>query len=164
MFQGRTIGAVLLGFLGVIWIVFSVREIRIASASGDWPQAQGTVISVSARAVDPEEDRREHAAPEVTTPVWFRISYQYAIEDVAYTGNRVYAGQWLPVSDFGARELSARYPQGGKVQGSSDPARPGVSVLEPGFDSYFVAALAAGYVALLVSIFVMRMKFEAPAT
>jgi hypothetical protein len=151
----------LLGVLGLIWIVYSVREIHLAYASRDWPKTEGTVAAVSAKAVDPE-DRREHAAPEITTPVWFRISYQYPVEGATYTGDRVYAGHWLPVSDFGARELRARYPRAAKVQVSYDPARPGVSVLEPGFDDYFLATLAAGYVVLLVSIFVMYSKFKTP--
>lgn len=162
MFQQRTIGAILLGILSLIWIVYSVREMRLALASSDWPKTEATVTDVGSRAVR-REDRREHAAPEITTPVWFRISYQYSVDGVTYAGNRVYAGQWLPVSDFGARDLSARYPRARKVQVSYDPDHHEVSVLEPGFDSYFVAALAAGYIVLLVSVFVMRAKFKTPA-
>ena len=115
MNRGRYIGAVVVGIAGAIWIAYSLGEIRLAYASRDWPKTAGTVISASAEAVR-REDRREHEAPEVLTPVWFRISYQYAVEGVTYNGNQVYAGQWLPISDWGARELRERYPPARKVQ------------------------------------------------
>src|SRR3989304_9221733 len=147
MNRGRYIGAVVVGIAGAIWIAYSLGEIRLAYASRDWPKTAGTVISASAEAVR-REDRREHEAPEVLTPVWFRISYQYAVEGVTYNGNQVYAGQWLPISDWGARELRERYNPARKVQVFYDPARPWLSVLEPGFDSYFAAMLVTGYFAM----------------
>ncbi|MBI4165636.1 MAG: DUF3592 domain-containing protein [Acidobacteria bacterium] len=162
MLQGRTLAAVLVGVIGVIWTVVSLREMYTAYSSRDWPKAERTVTSVSAEAAVREKAWQRSESP-ITKQMEFQISYRYYVNDITYTGKRLYVGhQWMPISEFWTRELSAHYPVGGKVQVYYDPNHPAESLLESGFDGYFVAALVGGYVLLLFGVLIVREKFKAP--
>jgi hypothetical protein len=81
-----------------------------------------------------------------------RIAYDYSVEGVRYTGDRVSYGHYDTEDEADAGEVVARYPPGTAVKVHYMPGNPAESVLEPGSGGLPWLYLALGIVFALVGV------------
>jgi len=106
---------------------FGVRGLIRASASTDWPTAQGQIMASSV-------DRRRSSSSNggSSTTYQAEILYQYSVADTAFNSNRVAYGDYGSSSPSHARRIVNRYPVGKTVIVYYMPDNPEESLLEPG--------------------------------
>lgn len=132
------------------WVFFGVGAglsywgwtiLQDARASVSWPSVQGRVTSsVVDRSTDSEGGTSY--SPEV--------DYEYTVNDVRYSGNRIKFGENSYSSRGRAEEVVARYRVGQTVAVYYDPDELETAVLEPGVSggSYIVLSIGAIFVLL----------------
>jgi hypothetical protein len=131
-------------FIGVAMLGTGVyRRIRI-SASQRWRQVDGTIVRCGVE-LDPGPDSNGYMA---------LVSYEYAVNGVAYTGSRVGFSEQFYVRRKNAEAVAARYPVGSRLPVYFDPAKPDDAVLERSYpDSIFLCV--GGIVMLLLAVLVL---------
>ncbi|MFO0978078.1 MAG: DUF3592 domain-containing protein [Planctomycetaceae bacterium] len=114
---------------------FAYHAVVEAKQSLDWPKATGTITRSEVDVTvtkDRDHDRDRNRHHEETRSYSAAIEYEFTVDGTVYTGTRI-----MVISDqFGskdwARATAARFPRGGNVAVSYDPANPKRCVLEPG--------------------------------
>ncbi|MFH1923230.1 MAG: DUF3592 domain-containing protein [Planctomycetota bacterium] len=107
------------GGLGV-WATTTLIE---AAASRSWPQASGRITESRVESWEDSEGDRSYAAS---------INYEYEVNRIRYTGDRISFGDHSSGGPSLAHSLVRRYPTRKGVQIFYDPNRPERSVLKPG--------------------------------
>ena len=108
--------------VGAAVLVWGAGVVREAQASESWPTAPGRVLSAR---------MTSHRSDDSTT-YGADVQYEYMVDGVRYTGDRVHFGQYSTSDRSYARGILKRYPKGKAVKVYHDPDRPDRSILEPG--------------------------------
>ncbi len=138
---------------GSLFIVTGVREMRLASASEEWPSTTGTVLSAtvdSSSSSSGSSSRTYHAS----------VAYTYRVAGSDFEGTTISYGAYGTGDYERAARIAARYEAGEPVRVYYQPDDPAESVLEPGSHSLPWASLAFGAVFALVGA---GMAFLMPA-
>ncbi len=114
---------------------FAYCAVVEAKQSLDWPKATGTITRSEVDVTvtkDRDHDRDRNRHHEETRSYSAAIEYEFTVDGTVYTGTRI-----MVISDqFGSKDwakaTAARFPRGGNVAVSYDPADPNRCVLEPG--------------------------------
>jgi hypothetical protein len=113
--------------VGALFSFIGLKQFRDAGSQGKWANVGGTVVSADPGIGyrSPEEQRGK---PSGCFPV---VTYQYVLNNLLYTGNRL--GDVSPngVSEAHANTIAAEYPPGRAVAVYYDPANPQNAVLIP---------------------------------
>ena len=112
-------------FLGLVFLVVSILQMRKAKAAEAWPITPGIVLASGLA------ERRSHNSKTHRTTVTYepQVEYEYSLMGQKYTGKRIAFG--YASYDYGtASGKIAPYPQGAGVQVHYDPADPLKAVLE----------------------------------
>ncbi len=134
-YSGSLLGVLLLCLVGGLFTLWLMWQSVLAFRSRNWPTTEGTVT---------ESDVSGHKRVELY------VSFRYAVDGVEYTGDHIRFGDHV-MSKEAMAAVRTKYRKSAPVTVYYDPARPAVSVLEPGIHVgnflYLVmilAALAAG--------------------
>jgi len=131
--------------LGCILLGVGVHNIRGAEESKSWPTVEGEITT--AEVLDKRKPGERHSTYKA------RIEYQYSVEGVAHSGDRVsFAGDVSSSNRGAASELTARYREGSKVAIYYDPEDPSDSVLEPGMTAMVYLFPAIGGLFLVIGV------------
>jgi len=112
---------------------FAYRGVMEARASLNWPMATGTITESGVDVTVTKDRTPDHnKRREDTRSYSAAIKYEFTVDGRTHTGTRI-----MVISDqFGSKDwakaTAARYPRGGQVAVSYDPANPDRCVLEPG--------------------------------
>jgi len=102
--------------------VFGIRNALRAKSSTEWPTIQGKIISSSVRTHRSNNSTTYHA----------EILYEFTLNGVAYSGNRVAYGDYGSSNSAHARNIANRYSQDKVVTVYYMPDNPEECLLEPG--------------------------------
>jgi len=134
------------GFLLVAVLLWGKSGIEIyrGRACRHWPAAKGAFIAV---------DSYSKADSEGDAVRRYTVVYSFAVDGVAYTGNRIRFGApnsllWFGQSDSTGRE----WRRGGRVTVYYDPSRPSLCVLLPGVSAFAFLAVIVG-IAIAAGVF-----------
>ncbi len=129
--------------MGVVILLFGIRQMRQASASQSWPAVSG-VITVSALGKHMGNER--HDSPTYSAD----IRYDYMVDDASYVNGAVQFGQVNSSDPSGARAVLKRYAVGQAVEVYYNPANPAQAVLEPGLQgsTWFLPIFGTIFVAV----------------
>jgi hypothetical protein len=116
------VGALIFLGAGVGLLVLGTGQLKKARASESWPSVQGIVVSSTVERSS-EHDNTDHYQASVV--------YEYAVDGVTYSCNRVSYGATRGLQEEAQAEAK-RYPKGKRVEVYYDPDDPDVAVLEPG--------------------------------
>jgi hypothetical protein len=137
-------------FVGSVLLAWTMRSWRRATASKEWPTADGVVLRSSIRlehSTDSDDRPTTSFAPHVL--------YQYVVASRVYKAERIAFGPFSGTRDWAERDL-ARYRVGERVNVHYDPNDPETAVLEPGGTSVYALLLAVGLLFVFVGgIFVL---------
>lgn len=123
-FMGRIFPLIFV-LIGVFLIYFGTKQIRLANESRDWPQAE-------ARVLDSVVERIRRSGKNEGTTYRAEIYYEFEVDGVTYSGNRVaYGGRSSSNPSF-ARLTVNKYPKGKRIQVSYKSDDPNESVIESG--------------------------------
>lgn len=100
-----------------------VTALRNASASKTWPATPGKVTT---------SELSRHRSDKGSTTYSANVVYDYQVDGVDYTANRVSFGSARSSNPSGARQVLNKYKTGTQVQVHYSPKDPTLSVLEPG--------------------------------
>jgi hypothetical protein len=134
------------GFLiliGAVLSIFGVFFLRTAFASYGWPSAPGTVQAINASLY-----RSEYGGNRRTYV--YQVTYSYAVNEIAYTGDRYSLGEGPTASRpyDTAREAERAgkeaYPPGSEIPVYYDPQTPTAAVLKRGTNIGTYAPLIMG--------------------
>lgn len=118
--------------VGAAVLFFGLRSLQRAKASSDWPSVSGIVVSSE---VDSNrgDDGTTYSA---------EILYDFEVDGITYSSNRVGYGDYGSSNPSGARRMVNRYQEGSEVDVFYMPENPEESVLEAGVHSrtYFLPA------------------------
>jgi hypothetical protein len=140
------IGGVLLCALASGLIMVARYALKRASESESWPSVEGYVVESDVAAV--REGRRQ-----VYRPV---VRYRYEVGGARFEGSRIRSGELVEFRKFTrARIMLDKYRAGKAVAVHYDPNRPGVAVLQTGYDiglrpAAVIAPVAAVYMLFYV--------------
>jgi hypothetical protein len=113
--------------VGALFFYIGLKQFRDAGSQGKWASVAGTVVSADPGIGyrSPEEQRGKLSG---CFPI---VTYQYVLNNLLYTGNRL--GNVSPngVSEAHANKVAAEYPTGRAVAVYYDPANPQNAVLIP---------------------------------
>jgi hypothetical protein len=143
--------AALVAGIGAWVFAAGVRAAVLGELSRGWPAVRGHV--------------RESRVDETSRGASLVVRYDYPVGSAAYTGNTVGfaspGSRWIRTRSSEEIRAAAeqRYSAGGEVDVFYWPARPSVSVLEPGFHRGSVALLALGCVWLGVGAAIGALLF-----
>ena len=127
-----------------VWGGFIVKD---ANESVSWPTVQGEMIGSR---VDREVTRDSDGS--ASTSYRANVTYRYVVEEVEYTGKKVFFGKKDTAFRWSAQKIVKRYPWGKKVRVYYDPEQPEAAVLEPGarLSSYW--KLGIGLLCVLLGV------------
>jgi hypothetical protein len=109
--------------VGSVTLFFGVRNVFRAAESINWPIIQGTVQNSSVEYQSSDKGGGTYHA---------RIFYNYVLNGITYSGNRIAFGDYGSSDPSHAQEIVNRYSAGMKVMVHYMLANPTVCVLEPG--------------------------------
>ncbi|MEN4011607.1 MAG: DUF3592 domain-containing protein [Chloroflexota bacterium] len=137
---------VLFAGLGVFFIVRHQRDTKKAEQSVSWPSVAGTVTAAQVKthhSTDSEGDPSETYSAQV--------EYQYEVNGVAYTGDRLTIGTPLAISNLRkVQESVAQFPVGSRVTVYFNPQNPAEATLQTRVGGK--AGLVLGIIFLLIGI------------
>lgn len=130
-FSGSPAGLWILCLAGGLVTLWLLWQSVLAVRSGNWPTTPGVVI---------ESDASGYKRVEAY------VSFRYLVDGVEYTGDRIRFGDRV-MSKEAMLAVRTKYKKAAAVTVSYNPARPAVSVLEPGIHAgnflYLLTVLAA---------------------
>ncbi len=127
-------------------VVKKRTELRLATASVDWPRVQGVIMLSGAEPT--RIPRNKGSVPGFEA----RVLYTYDVRGTPYQGERLrFGGQPDTERETVARAI-APYPPGTKVDVAFDPADPAQSVLEPGHVEDCARQLSIAWQGMLVPL------------
>lgn len=131
--------------VGIGIIFWGGKTLNKAKASLEWPGAEGTVI-VSDVIRNTDSDGDVTYKPDV--------SYEYVIDGIKYSANRVAFGSWSSSDRSMAQRVVNHYPAGMTVTVRYDPDDPYEAVLEPGEKKgvWFLIAFGGVFAAVGLSL------------
>ena len=134
-------------------LVDGLRNANKALLSRNWPTTVGRVVRA---------EPRGSSTLSISNPWAFDpgIKYQYTVEGVTYTGDRVSFGR-IPSTAEGVGIVLMQYPVGASVTVWYDPDDPDRAVLEPGASGDSWAEAALGLILVITGLIV---QFAARAT
>lgn len=139
--------AVLL-LLGLFFTLFGVYFIALGNESGSWPEARGTIVSVTIRtdsylagdqALTPEQkERRRKYFPSIT--------YRWEVDGQSYTGSRYRLGTTHEKYEEreGAVAAASKFQNGAPIPVYYDPEDPSEAVLDKSASGGIYAPLPIG--------------------
>ena len=145
----------LLILAGSLFIVTGIDEMRLASASEEWPSTTGTVLTSR---VESHSSRSSGGSSSSTYHA--DVTYSYQVAGTSYEGATVSYGAYGTGEYERAAKIAGRYEEGAPARVYFAPDDPSESVLEPGSHSLPWASLAVGAVFALVGV---GMAFLMPA-
>lgn len=116
--------------VGIGCAYFGLKTVQNARASSDWPTVKGKIISS-----DVEQKRSTSGSGrkrKSSTTYHAEVYYEYAVNGVTQSSDRVSFGQYGSSNSGHAREIVNRYPAGSIVDVYYSEEKPEISVLEPG--------------------------------
>jgi len=124
-----------LGFIGLVLVVWSWRKMKKAQTINDWPIAEG-VIEISTPASDENN----------FTPY---VEYKYKVDNNDHTGSLKIESDGTSMPSE-SHNITNKYPLNSKVNVYYDPSNPQTSTLEPnaGKDVQLIFWLSAGSLVL----------------
>lgn len=132
---------VILGSVGLSFIIDGVREAMLARASEGWPTAPGVVT------------RSRYDAGDTVRPRGLLLEYDFTVSGQPYRGTRVHFGHSGPFVVLNeAYVVQDRYPEGSAVTVYYNPRDPYNSVLEPGFRPNQWISVIIGLTVLTVAV------------
>ena len=117
----RVCGAAFL-LLGAFALVKGFRDLQLAQASPQWPQAQGVI----------EQSQVAESKTKGKTNYYADIRYQYDVGGTVHSSDRVAFGGYQSPDRAPHEAVVARYPVGSAVTVFYQPEAPELAVLEPG--------------------------------
>lgn len=150
-------------FVGIWTLVVGGADVMIASQfiaasrSVSFPTAPGQVVSSE---VESQRSSGGGGVGRGRTVHRAKISYTYTIGGQTYSGDRVRYAEWSSSSSGHAQSLVQRYPPGAPISVHYNPARPEVSVIEPGLsdESRFVLVFLAPFNFILIGIWAFAWR------
>jgi hypothetical protein len=136
---------------GIVILGIGLHSLRNAQASKDWPTTEGTVVSATVRTSASQPGSGKNAPPNGAT-YHAKISYEYKVDETAYTGTRVAYGDCGSSRPSRAHSIVDRYPEGATVKVFYNPEAPAEAVLEPGTQPQAFFLPAVGSVFILVGL------------
>ena len=139
--------ALVFAVIGGGMVVGAGRNAVNGRASRRWPVVSGQMISseVTSQRTGMTQSHRGG------------VEYQYVVDGVTYTGDRIAFGTRWSLRKSSSEALISRYPVGATVSVSHHPTEPSFSVLEPGVQSAVVGGQAlfglVGTIGALVEAF-----------
>jgi hypothetical protein len=119
------VGGVLLCALASGLIMVARHTLKRASESESWPSVEGYVVESDVAAV-------RDGGRQIYRPV---VRYRYEVGGARYEGSRIRWGTLVEFRKFTrARTMLDKYRAGKAVAVHYDPKRPGVAVLQSGYD------------------------------
>ncbi len=133
--------------VGIAILIWTGSVYSQGQESEDWPSVDGHVIAASV------EHRSQSGSTRTRTTYSASVTYDYAVDGVAYTGDRMAFGAGHGSGDRAkAQRVVDRYAVGSAVTVHYRPANPSDSVLEPGSPRSLLGLLAIGAVFLCVGL------------
>lgn len=116
--------------VGAVLLFIGSRALLDARASSAWPTVAGKVVASNV----------ESSSGDDGTSYSAEVMYEYEVEGITYSSNRVAFGDYGSSNPSHAREIVNRYPKNADVTVAHKPADPGNSVLEVGvqWQAFFV--------------------------
>lgn len=135
--------------IGGSFIFKGLKNIYFAQKSLQWPITEGRIISSGI-----EQQKRtyvKYTGVKKETAYDAQILYEYEIDGISYSGNRVaYAGRFFMKDQVFAKFEVKQYPTGEKVSVSYHPLKPETSVLKPGLPPLAWIEPAFGVIVILL--------------
>jgi hypothetical protein len=111
--------------MGIVWLVFTLNGMKLASESQAWPSTTGVIE-------DSWIDRDVTTDSDGDTEIRFKpfIKYSYQVNGATYTSQRVdFGGNKSYNSSSRAEDYLAQYPVGKQIEVFYDPEDVGEAVL-----------------------------------
>jgi hypothetical protein len=130
--------------LGIFLLCLGLVNIRRAVASNNWPTIPAVVVS---------SERKASESSDGSSSVEAVVLARYQVNGREYTTDRQRFGVIFGSGDTSVAELQRlRYPPGGQIRVSYDPARPELATIEPGFELAALSLPGAGMALILVAL------------
>lgn len=127
--------------MGILFIVFGIRNHSLGKESENWPVVEGHLVSESSSAQ--KKKKRIH------------VFYEYQVNGVTYKNSRVN----FTDDKASKKKIRDQYNVGDKLKVYYQPGDPEQSVLEPGASSgSLIAKIAGGLFCLALSIVFLMMR------
>lgn len=146
---------------GAVGIAAGIHTLRRSAAAVKWPKTIGKIVSAKVEKDWDMSSSDTAGGGIVTYTYWPRVSYEFFVNGVKYTGKRISITEYGKGSEAKAEEVLQNYPLGKEVEVSCNPAKPGDSVLDAGYSrggyvfifigAFFILLGAVGFGAISVS-------------
>lgn len=129
---------------GAAVMAFGIRDFVRAKSSPDWPTAPGIVV----------ESRVESSSSDGSTTYGARIRYEYTVNGVVHSGDKVAFGDYDSSDSDHAKQVVNRLPVSKKLTVRYSPEDVSVAVLEPGIkgQSWFMPIFGAVFLTVGVAM------------
>jgi len=135
------INGVILAFLGLVGIIFGIKNLMRVLKIKKWPTAAGKLISKSV------EVSQQAAAKGPSNIFEVKVSYSYQVDGKTYTGKNIFPGhQMMQKAD--AEAFSAEISQ--ELQVKYNPQNPEEAYLFPSSIAWPILAISCGVVCLVL--------------
>jgi hypothetical protein len=138
--------------IGAFFVVMGTVEWVHASQSTAWTTTDGTVLESVVRSSRHAGVSRNGRSGSSNVSYNAHIRYRYQVAGAEYESERV-SFRVKGEGESGARVTAQRYPAESTVTVYYNPADPGTSVLEPGWDWYSVIPVGVGVFAVAFCAF-----------
>lgn len=143
-------------FFGIVGIYVGWERVAQGLTSRNWPITEGKITYSQ---IERTYTLRRTGTRKGEFRYYAKIQYEYTVNDVLYTGNRLaFADPPGGRDDEGeqeAREVLERYPILKQVQVYYDPDDPATAVLEPGISFGSITPFLAGFIMLPGGLFML---------
>lgn len=127
-------------FMGLLFIVFGIRNHSLGKESENWPVVQGTLVSESS---SQKKKKRVH------------VFYEYSVNGITYKNSRVNFAD----DKASKKKIRDQFNVGDKLKVYYQPDNPEQSVLEPGASTGgLVVKIVGGLFCLALSIVFLMMQ------
>ncbi len=144
--------ASVLACIGAFFVVMGTREWVLASQSTEWPSTSGIVLESVVRTSRHASTGRSGRIGSSAVSHNAHVRYRYQVDGVDYESDRL-SYRVKGEGESGARSVAQRYPADSTVTVYYNPAAPGTSVLETGWDWYSVIPVGVGVFAVAFCAF-----------
>jgi hypothetical protein len=121
---------------GALLMAWGAGQLRLAHTSRRWPSVPGRIVTSSINERRDRDRRRQF---------WADVSYEYQVNGVQYTANRVSFMAYSSSSRAHAQQVVGHYRTGANVTVYYRPGRPAEAVLERGLNAPAVLVPAVGF-------------------
>lgn len=142
-------------------IAAGIHMLRRSAAAVNWPKTTGRIVSSKVEKNWDMQSSDTAGGGVVTYTYWPRISYEFFVNGIKYTGKRISIIEYGKNSETKAEEVLKTFPVGKEVEVSYSPAKPGDAVLDAGYSrggyvfifigAFFILLGAVGFGAIFVS-------------